>query len=275
MQARIQWTAPTGALGRLTDRARNRAERLGDVRQWEGKNRMPSVPAAPSLIGALESTTVSVIAEIKRRSPSKGALDESIDAGQRARLYAEGGASALSILTEPSEFGGSLDDLKAARAATSIPLLRKDFHVHPVQLFEARASGASAALLIVRALGPDDTRMMADAAREAGIEAVFEVRDDSELAWALDARATVIGVNRRNLETLEMEDGVIEQLIPEVPPSLFAIAESGVASRGDVERAAELGADAVLVGSSLSLSADPKQAVATLTGVPRRVGARG
>jgi indole-3-glycerol phosphate synthase len=236
---------------------------------------MPSVPAAPSFIGALESTTVSVIAEIKRRSPSKGALDESIDAGQRARLYAEGGASALSILTEPSEFGGSLDDLKAARVATSIPLLRKDFHVHPVQLFEARASGASAALLIVRALGPDDTRMMADAAREAGIEAVFEIRDENELAWALDARAAVIGVNRRNLETLEMEDGVIEQLIPEVPPYLFAIAESGVASRGDVERAAELGADAVLVGSSLSLSADPKQAVATLTGVPRRVGARG
>jgi indole-3-glycerol phosphate synthase len=216
-----------------------------------------------------------VIAEIKRKSPSKGALDESIDAGQRARLYTEGGASALSILTEPSEFGGSLDDLRVARDATSIPLLRKDFHVHPVQLFEARAHGASAALLIMRALGPDDTRIMADAAREAGLEAVFEVRDDSELAWALDARATVIGVNRRNLETLEMEDGVVEQLIPLIPPDSYAVAESGVATRRDVERAAELGADAVLVGSSLSLAQDPKLAVSSLTGVSRRVGARG
>ena len=273
MQARIQWTAPTGALGRLTERARHRAEGLGHLRQWEES--ATSGPTVPSLIGALRSDSVSVIAEIKRKSPSKGALNESIDAGQRARLYEEGGASALSILTEPSEFGGSLDDLKVAREATSIPLLRKDFHVHPAQLFEARASGASAALLIVRALGPDDTRIMADAAREAGVDAVFEVRDDNELAWALDARATVIGVNRRNLETLEMENGVIEQLIPQIPPHLFAVAESGVSTRHDVERAAELGADAVLVGSSLSMSASPKQAVEALTGVPRRVGARG
>ena len=198
-----------------------------------------------------------------------------MDAGQRARLYAEGGASALSILTEPTEFGGSLDDLKIARSTTAIPLLRKDFHVHPVQLFEARAAGASAALLIVRALGPDDTRTMADAAREAGLDTVFEVRDDSELAWALDARATVIGVNRRNLETLEMEDGVVEQLMPLVPQRLIAVAESGVSTRQDVERAAVLGADAVLVGSSLSLSADPKQAVAHLTGVARSSGVRG
>ena len=273
MQARILWTAPSGALGRLTERARVRAGQLGDLREWE--ERAGSAKPGPSLSEALKSDTVSVIAEIKRRSPSKGALDESIDAGKRALLYAEGGASALSILTEPTEFGGSLDDLGAARAATSIPILKKDFHVHPVQIFEARVSGASAALLIVRALGPDDTRVMADAAREARIEAVFEVRDDAELAWALDARATVIGVNRRNLETLEMEDGVVEQLIPEIPSYLFVIAESGVSTRRDVERAAELGADAVLVGSSLSLSADPKQAVATLTGVSRRVGARG
>jgi indole-3-glycerol phosphate synthase len=246
---------------------------LGDVRDWE--DRASATDAGPSLIEALKTDTVSVIAEIKRRSPSKGALDESMDAGKRARLYREGGAAALSILTEPSEFGGSLEDLKSAREATTIPILKKDFHVHPVQLFEARAAGASAALLIVRALGPDDTGTMAHAAREAGIEAVFEVRDESELAWALDARATVIGVNRRNLETLVIEDGVVEQLIPRIPPYVFAIAESGVSTRRDVERAAELGADAVLVGSSLSLSPDPKQAVASLTGVSRRVGTRG
>lgn len=273
MQARIQWSAPAGALGRLTERARGRAERLGDSRIWEELS--AASPDVPSLADALKSGTVSVIAEIKRRSPSKGILDEYMDAPKRARLYEDGGAAALSILTEPTEFGGTLDDLRAARTATTIPLLKKDFHVHPVQLFEARTAGAAAALLIVRALGPDDTRVLADAAREAGVEPVFEVRDDSELTWALDARATLIGVNRRNLETLEMEDGVVEQLIPAIPPHLFAIAESGVSTRRDVERAAELGADAVLVGSSLSLSADPKQAVATLTGVSRRVGARG
>ena len=273
MQARIQWIAPTGALGRLTERARGRAERLGDLRVWE--DRASATAVGPSLVEALKSDRVSVIAEIKRRSPSRGVLDQSIDAAKRALLYEGAGAAALSILTEPSEFGGSLEDLKSAREFTRIPVLRKDFHVHPVQLFEARAAGASAALLIVRALGPDDTRTMADSARDAGIEAVFEVRDENELAWALDSGAAVIGVNRRNLETLEMEDGVIEQLVPMIPRHVFAIAESGVSTRQDVERAAQLGADAVLVGSSLSVSPDPKRAVENLTGVARSAGARG
>lgn len=268
MQARTQWTAPVGALGRLVDRARQRVAVLGDERSWA--LRAAESPAGPSFGGALDSETVSVIAEVKRRSPSKGVLNESIDASARPRLYAEGGAAALSILTEPSEFGGSLDDLQTARQSTQVPLLRKDFHVHPVQLFEARASGASAALLIVRALGPDDTRIMADAAKEAGVEALFEIRDDAELSWALDAGARIIGVNRRNLETLEMEDGVIEHLVPLIPSFLHAIAESGVSTREDVERVAALGADAVLVGSALSVAPDPRQAVATLTGVPLR-----
>lgn len=267
MQARIQWTAPAGALGRLTERARIRAGRLGDHRDLVEK--ASAVPPGPSFSGALKAGSVSVIAELKRRSPSKGALDDSMDAARRAQLYELGGASALSILTEPSEFAGSLEDIRVACRTTSLPLLRKDFHVHPAQMFEARAAGASAALLIVRALGPDDTRILADAAREAGLEPVFEVRDDSELAWALDARATVIGVNRRNLETLEMEDGVVEQLLPRVPQNLLAIAESGVSTRSDVENAATLGADAVLVGSALSLSTDPREAVASLIGVAR------
>ena len=272
MQARIQWTAPTGALGRLAERARARADRLGDARYWERK--AAASPRPPSFSAALKSNTVSVIAELKRRSPSKGALNESMKVSERARLYGEGGAAALSILTEPSEFGGSLEDLQAVRQVVGLPLLRKDFHVHPIQLFEARASGASAALLIVRVLGPDDTRLLADAAREAGIDPVFEVRDDSELAWALDAGATVIGVNRRNLETLDLEDGVVEHIMPLIPPHLFAIAESGITTRADVERTAQSGADAILVGSALSLSADPRQAVASLTGVARS-GLRG
>lgn len=267
MQARTLWTPPEGALGRLTRQAVGRADALGSVSAWE--DRAASAPVPGSFRMSLTAGPVSVIAEVKRRSPSKGALDESMDAVKRARLYVDGGAAALSILTEPAEFGGSNADLAAVRGVLSVPLLKKDFHVHPVQMFEARAIGASAALLIVRALGPDDTAVMADAARTAGVEALFEVRDENELTWALDAGATLIGVNRRNLETLAMEPEVIERLIPAIPASCIAIAESGISTRGDVEAVAGLGADAVLVGSALSVVADPAAAVRSLTGVPR------
>jgi indole-3-glycerol phosphate synthase len=222
-----------------------------------------------SLRGALAAGPVAVIAEVKRRSPSRGTLDESLDAPKRARQYHDGGARAISVLTEPSEFGGSSTDLEGVRRLVSCPLVKKDFHVLPVQMFEARAIGASAALLIVRALGPDDTRLMADAARQAGVEPVFEVRDETELAWALDAGAHVIGVNRRNLETLAMEPNVISRLIPMIPATALAIAESGINSRVEVEAVAKLGADAVLVGSALSVSPNPQQSVSELTNVAR------
>jgi len=192
-----------------------------------------------------------------------------MDAPLRARQYHDGGARAISVLTEPSEFGGANEDLVEVRRLVSCPLLKKDFHVHPVQMFEARVYGASAALLIVRALGPDDTRLLADAARQAGLEPVFEVRDEAELATAIDAKATVIGVNRRNLETLEFEPEVLARLLPIVPPAIMAVAESGIASRADVEEVAALGADAVLVGSALSTAPDVHEAVAQLTGVER------
>jgi indole-3-glycerol phosphate synthase len=222
-----------------------------------------------SLRGALAAGPVAVIAEVKRRSPSRGTLDESLDAPKRARQYHDGGARAISVLTEPSEFGGSSTDLEGVRRLVSCPLVKKDFHVLPVQMFEARAIGASAALLIVRALGPDDTRLMADAARQAGVEPVFEVRDETELAWALDAGAHVIGVNRRNLETLAMEPNVISRLIPMIPATALAIAESELNSRVEVEAVAKLGADAVLVGSALSVSPNPQQSVSELTNVAR------
>jgi indole-3-glycerol phosphate synthase len=222
-----------------------------------------------SLRGALAAGPVAVIAEVKRRSPSRGTLDESLDAPKRARQYHDGGARAISVLTEPSEFGGSSTDLEGVRRLVSCPLVKKDFHVLPVQMFEARAIGASAALLIVRALGPDDTRLMGDAARQAGVEPVFEVRDETELAWALDAGAHVIGVNRRNLETLAMEPNVISRLIPMIPATALAIAESGINSRVEVEAVAKLGADAVLVGSALSVSPNPQQSVSELTNVAR------
>lgn len=211
-----------------------------------------------------------MIAELKRRSPSKGELDSTLDATARTRAYAEGGARALSVLTEPTEFAGSLDDIAAARRAVTLPVLRKDFLVHPAQLWEARAAGASAVLLIARALGPDGLERLAGEAGQAGVEFLVEVRDEQELSWAIRVDAAMIGVNRRNLETLTMEEGVIERVLPLVPAGRLAVAESGIRERGDVEGAAVIGADAVLVGSSLSMASDAAAAVRSLTGVRRR-----
>jgi indole-3-glycerol phosphate synthase len=267
VQARTLWSPPTGPLGRLTAQARTRAQALGSVRNWE--TRAANASPIESFREALLTGSVAVISEVKRRSPSKGSLDESIDAVTRARLYQDGGASAISVLTEPTEFGGSVDDLSAMQSVVTCPRLKKDFHVSPIQMFEARVYGASAALLIVRALGPDDTRVMADAARQAGVEPVFEVRDEAELSQALDAGAVVIGVNRRNLETLEMEPEVLARLLQIIPSRCVAIAESGITTRADVEEVAMLGADAVLVGSSLSVSPSPRAAVEALVGVVR------
>ena len=192
-----------------------------------------------------------------------------MDVTVRARDYAAGGAVAISVLTEPAEFGGSNEDLIRVRAAVTCPVLRKDFHVDPVQVLEARAIGASAVLLIVRALGPSGTRTMSAAARDAGIEALFEVRDEAELEWALEAGGELIGVNRRNLESLAMEPDVLERLLPAIPATCVAIAESGIRLRADVAAVATLGVDAVLVGGALSTSAGASDAVRALTGYPR------
>ena len=268
MQANRAWTPPTGPLGRLSSAAAVRAEALlareTELRA-EARDRDPSA----SFAGALARTDVAVIAEVKRQSPSKGIINASIDARDQARAYANGGAAALSILTEPAEFGGSVNDLVAARAAARIPTLKKDFHVHPIQALEARAAGASAMLLIARALAPDHLRAMADAAAENGVEILVEIRSEAELEDALAIDARVIGVNARDLETLIIEPSVTERLVRMIPQDRIAIAESGVTGRSDVERAALLGADAVLVGSSISASPDPSAAVAALTGVRR------
>lgn len=267
MQARTAWQAPVGTLGRLTAQAVARGARLDHS---DLKARAQETPAGPSLAAALRACRgVAVIAEVKRRSPSKGSLDESINAADRAQQFVRGGATAISVLTEPGDFGGTNQDLTDVRAAVHCPVIRKDFHVAPVQVLEARSLGASAALLIVRALGPDDTARMADAAREAGIEAVFEVRSEDELQWALDAGADLIGVNRRNLETLEMEPEVLDRVLPLIPAGCIAIAESGISTRADVEVVARLGADAVLVGSFLSRAGDVVASVADLCGVTR------
>ena len=213
---------------------------------------------------------MALIAEVKRRSPSKGSIAPALDAATQARAYVDGGASAISVLTEPSHFGGSTSDLAAVKAAVSVAALKKDFHMRPIQLVEARALGASAALLIARALSPDRLREMTDTARRLGLEVLVEVRDEAELDRALECGATLIGVNNRNLESLVIEPATAERLIPRIPAGLIAIAESGMSTRDDVERYAKCGADAVLVGSSISAAADPTQATRSLAGVPRR-----
>jgi indole-3-glycerol phosphate synthase len=262
------WTPPTGPLGRLSARARERALAVHGQRRVLERE-AAAAPRAASFRAALQSSDVAIIAEIKRASPSKGTLDAALDAGARAAAYEAGGAAALSVLTEPSEFAGSLDDLRAARRAVAVPLLRKDFIVDEVQLLEARVAGASAVLLIVRALPSQDLYTLAAAARTWGLDVLLEVRTEPELELALGVPHGVIGVNNRNLETLAIDDAVSERLLRLVPPERTAVYESGVRDAEGVRRAASLGADAVLVGSALSVAASPTQAVRSLCGVAR------
>jgi indole-3-glycerol phosphate synthase len=269
VQASVRsWTPPAGTLGRLVAEAHNRAAALAP-RLGELERAASFAPPPPSFAAALRRPSVAVVAEVKRRSPSKGAINPGLATAGRAAAYAAGGAAALSILTEPASFGGSDDDLAAARRAVELPLLRKDFHVAPVQLVQARALGASSALLIARALAPSALREMAAIAADLGLDALIEVRDEEELRLALETGAPAIGVNNRDLETLHVDQRTGERLIPAIPADRVAIFESGVAGVDDVRRAASAGADAVLVGSSLSAAADPTAAVRALAGVPR------
>ncbi len=269
MQAPTLWSPPSGTLGRIVEETRDRVAALRTQRFALESAARTSAPG-PSFFAALTAgPDVAVIAEVKRRSPSKGAINTKLDAGAQARAYRDGGARAISVLTEGAHFGGSAEDLEEIRAAVAIPLLKKDFHIDPLQILEARALRASALLLIARALAPNALVEMAAAAREAGIEPLIEVRDERELATALDAGARVIGVNSRNLETLVMDAAVCARVLPQIPADRLAIFESGVSSRADVEHAASLGATAVLVGSAVSAAPSPADAVRALTGVSR------
>jgi indole-3-glycerol phosphate synthase len=222
-------------------------------------------PFAHSLRGA----TVAVIAEVKRKSPSKGSINPGMDSAVQAGVYEAGGASAISVLTEPTRFGGSLEDIKAVANATNRPILAKDFHVHEAQLVHAKAAGAMAALLIVRAVEPARIVELAEWARAIHLEPLFEIRDEYELEAALEAGAKIIGVNNRNLETLVIDEGTVERILPLIPAGIVAVAESGYTSREKVERAAAAGADAVLIGSSLSAASDPAATLKGLLGIPK------
>jgi indole-3-glycerol phosphate synthase len=272
-QAFSAWSPPTGTLGELTREARQRANALVSKKAALRRAADRAGPR-PSLAAALRGDRVSVIAEVKRSSPSKGVINPGIDVEQQVAAYAAGGAAAISILTEPTRFGGSNDDLIRARSRVSLPLLKKDFHVDALQILEAKTLGASAALVIARAVDPKRLRELLQAGRDVQLEIVVEIANEAELDLALTLEAQLIGVNNRNLETLEIDPETSLRLLPLIPRKIVAIAESGVKTASDVERLGSAGADAVLVGTELSGSSDPEAAVRSLTGIERTAGAR-
>ena len=228
------------------------------------KQRAAAAAPPREVIPLLRRESVGVIAEVKRASPSRGSLAAIADPAALALDYVSGGATAVSVLTEARRFNGSLDDLAAVRAAVDVPLLRKDFVVTPYQVFEARAYGADLVLLIVAALEQPRLCGLLDRVESLGMTALVEVHDEPELLRALDAGAKVVGVNARDLNTLEVDTTTFARLAPEIPSGIVKIAESGVTGPRDVMAYAASGADAVLVGEALVSRGDPRQAVADL-----------
>ena len=228
------------------------------------KERAAAQPTAKDGAAALRVPGVSVIAEVKRSSPSKGALAAIADPAGLAEDYEAGGAAIISVLTEQRRFGGSLADLDAVRQRVETPLLRKDFMVSSYQLWEARAHGADVILLIVAALEQEALISLLERTLTLGMTAIVEVHDEPELTRALDAGATIVGVNARNLKTLEVDRGVFGRLSPLIPDGVIKIAESGVRGPHDLLAYAAHGADAVLVGEGVVVGGNPRQAVADL-----------
>jgi indole-3-glycerol phosphate synthase len=229
-----------------------------------------AAPAAPPFRAALWGPAVAVIAEVKRRSPSAGVIRADLDPVALAMAYDAGGAAAISVLTDEAHFGGTLADLAAVARAVGRPVLRKDFILDELQLLEARGAGASAVLLIVRALTPPRLQALSEGARALGLATLIEVHTEAELETALHAEPTAIGVNSRDLATFEIDQVGALRLVAHVPHDVPAVAESGITGRDDVLRAAAAGANAVLVGTALSRAADPAGAVRLLAGVARR-----
>jgi indole-3-glycerol phosphate synthase len=228
------------------------------------KDLAAKAPPPRDAMSALRSSAIGVIAEVKRRSPSKGELAAIADPAALARDYADAGAAAISVLTEPRRFSGSLADLDAVRAVVDVPLLRKDFIVSPYQVHEARLHGADLVLLIVAALEQNALVSLLDRIESLGMTALVEVHTAEEADRALEAGAKVIGVNARNLHTLEVDRDVFGRIAPGLPMDVIKIAESGVRGPGDLMAYAGAGADAVLVGEGLVAADDPKAALVQL-----------
>ena len=215
---------------------------------------------------AFNLDAMSVIAEVKRSSPSKGALSTISDPASLAEQYQAAGASVISVLTEERRFKGTLEDLDAVRSKVSIPVLRKDFMVDEYQFFEARAHGADMVLLIVAALAKSQLRDFYDLATELGMASLIEVHTPDELERAMEISPRIVGVNSRNLKTLGVDPAAFADLIPRIPHDVIRVAESGISQRSDVEFAQHHGANAILVGEALVTSADPNLAMRSLLG---------
>jgi indole-3-glycerol phosphate synthase len=228
------------------------------------KSEAEATAPARDFAAALRTPGLSIIAEIKRRSPSAGEINTTVDPVRQAIAYEQGGASAISVLTEPHFFGGSLDDLTAVSSAVSIPVLRKDFTRRPSQIWEARAAGADAVLLIVAALSDAELTELLEVARLVGVTAIVEAHTHDETLRAVALRADVIGVNNRDLHTFATDLSVAEGAAPLLPSTSVRIAESGVSTAVGAARMAHAGYDAILVGEALVRAADPAALVASL-----------
>ena len=215
---------------------------------------------------ALVRPGLSLIAEFKRRSPSAGDISASAKVAEQVGAYERGGAAALSVLTDETHFGGSLDDLRAARAACELPIVRKDFIVDPYQLYEAAVNGADAVLLIVRVLGDDALRALLDEARTIDLDCLVEVHDATELERALELDADVIGINNRDLDAGRVDVSTTYELMPDVPAGKTVVAESGISQRSELEELERVGVDAVLIGGALMEADDPEAKTRELTG---------
>jgi indole-3-glycerol phosphate synthase len=257
--------------GRPNVLARILAEARAEVERRKREQPLGSQPAEqPGRLGsgrfseALAGPGIGVIAEFKRRSPSAGPLRENPDLGEIVGAYARGGASALSVLTEEPNFGGSLEDLRRAGALSTLPRLRKDFIVDPYQLHESLAACADAVLLIVAALAQPELTSLHDAARELGLDVLVEVHDGEELQRALAAGAQIVGVNNRDLRDFSVDLERTERLMGDVPAGVVVVSESGIDGPEQLERLEDLGVQAVLVGESLMRAADPEAALRRL-----------
>ncbi|HSE27013.1 MAG TPA: indole-3-glycerol phosphate synthase TrpC [Gemmatimonadales bacterium] len=247
---------------------RDLADRRPDYRRLEAA--ALAAPPPPGFAAALRGERVALVAEVKRRSPSGGSIAEHLDPAAQAAAYEEGGAAAISVLTDAPFFGGSLEDLRRVADRVARPVLRKDFILDERQVLEARASGAAAVLLLVRALRPPRLRALLRLAGDLGLEVLVEAHGEGELDAALESEARVVGVNSRDLDSFLIDTERAWRLLPRIPADRVAVAESGIAGRDDVERAAEAGADAVLVGTALSASATPAELARQLAAVGRR-----
>ncbi len=243
------------------------ARRMAELPLDRLKHQAQGAPSPRDATAVLRRPGVSIIAEVKRKSPSRGDLAAIPDPAALASAYADGGAAMVSVLTEQRKFGGSLADLDAVRRAVDIPLLRKDFVVTAYQVWEARAHGADVVLLIVAVLEQEALVSLIERTESLGMTALVEVHDAEELARALDADAKVVGVNARDLKTLAIDRTAFARLVPAIPSGVVKIAESGVRGPHDISDYARAGADAVLVGKCLVTGGDPRQAVAAMVAI--------